>query len=114
MLKKNIIEADKDELLRRAGQTRERMRYEGMYRCCQYQASEGRDHHKPCANVRGTSIGGRRDGCSAQSSEEREVSVQSAVVGVDEVLRDDDAGDEVVVHEYVEGRKTGGDPKGSC
>jgi hypothetical protein len=38
---------------------------------------------------------------------EREVSVQSAVVGVDEVVRDDDAGDEVVVHEDVEGKKLG-------
>jgi hypothetical protein len=40
--------------------------------------------------------------------------VQSVVVGVDEVVGDDDASDEVVVHEDVEGRKTGGGPEGSC
>jgi hypothetical protein len=24
-----------------------------MFRCCQYRAFEGRDHHEPCASIRG-------------------------------------------------------------
>jgi hypothetical protein len=42
--------------------------------------------------------------------------MQSMVVGVDDVVgdEDDDASDEVVVDEDVEGRGTGNDPEGSC
>jgi hypothetical protein len=42
--------------------------------------------------------------------------MQSAVVGVDNVVgdEDDDTGDEGMVEEDVEGSETGGDQEGSC
>jgi hypothetical protein len=51
-----------------------------------------------------------------QSGEEREVLMQSVVVGVDDVVgdEDDETGDKVVVDKEVEGCRTDGDPEGSC
>ena len=85
----DVVEADEDEAPIRACQARGRVGDEGTYRCCQYRACEGRDHHGPCASVRGTSRGGLQSGGETQSGEEGEVPMQSAVVGVDEVVGDE-------------------------
>lgn len=69
----------------------------------------------PCLGE--TSRGGLQDGCEAQSGEERDV---GAVRGCRSRIdcgsrgRGDDAGDEVVTDEDVDGSETSGDQEWSC
>ena len=92
------MKAREAEALIRACQARGRVWDEGTGRCCQYRTCKGRDHHGPCARVRGTSRGGLQSTGETQSGEEGEVPMQSAVVGVDKV----------VVDEMIVGGKTPG------
>jgi hypothetical protein len=41
----DVVKADEDEALRLACQTQERVEDEGTAWCCQYRASEGRNHN---------------------------------------------------------------------
>ena len=85
-----------------------------MRRCCYYRASGGRDHREPYAIVGGTSREDLLDGCGAQSGKEGGVIAVYGCRSRPSQGRDDDASDEVVVDEDVEGGEGSGGLEWPC